>query len=125
MNTIAYFEIQSSDPLREIAFYTTVFGWAFTRDPHIPIEYHRIATKGMQGGLMKRPAQNPLMESGTNAFTCSVMVEDFDAIAAKILAHGGRVAMPKFGVPGRCWQGYFRDPDNNVFGVFEPDQNAG
>ena len=25
--------------------------------------------------------------------------------------------MPKFAVPGRCWQGYFLDPDHNVFGI--------
>lgn len=124
MNTIAYFEIQSSSPEREIAFYHGVFGWEFSRDPHLPIEYHRITTKGMQGGLLKRPAPTPQAGSGTNAFTCSVMVNNFDAIAAKVMELGGSIAMPKFAVPGRCWQGYFMDPDNNVFGVFQPDLNA-
>jgi len=32
--------------------------------------------------------------------------------------------MAKFAVPGRCWQGYFLDTDNNVFGIFEVDGNA-
>lgn len=124
MNNIAYFEIQSSNPEREVSFYHGVFGWEFQREPHIPVEYHRIVTTGMQGGLLKRPAQVPPTGSGTNAFTCSIMVDDFDATARKVGEMGGIVAMPKFAVPGRCWQGYFLDPDGNVFGLFQVDLNA-
>jgi predicted enzyme related to lactoylglutathione lyase len=62
--------------------------------------------------------------SGTNAFTCSIEVADFDATAEKIAIAGGTVAMPKFAIPGLCWQGYFSDPDNNVFGIFQPDPGA-
>jgi predicted enzyme related to lactoylglutathione lyase len=40
------------------------------------------------------------------------------------LALGGQVALPKFAVPGRCWQGYFIDLDGNTFGIFEVDENA-
>jgi predicted enzyme related to lactoylglutathione lyase len=43
----------------------------------------------------------------------------------KIMTHGGIVALPKFPVPGRCWQGYFVDPEGNTFGIFEVDENAG
>jgi predicted enzyme related to lactoylglutathione lyase len=35
MNAIAYFEIQSIDPERAIAFYQALFGWRFTRDEHL------------------------------------------------------------------------------------------
>lgn len=31
MNSIIYFEIQSSNPEREIKFYQDVFGWKFKR----------------------------------------------------------------------------------------------
>jgi uncharacterized protein len=124
MNTIGYFEIQSSDPAREKAFYAAVFGWNFVLETHLPIEYYRIETGTMYGGLLKRPAAVPPLQSGTNAFTCSVQVTDFDATAARILEQGGQVALPKFAVPGRCWQGYFIDPDNNTFGVFEVDASA-
>ncbi len=34
-------------------------------------------------------------------------------------------ALGKFAVPGKCWQGYFLDPEGNTFGIFEPDENAG
>lgn len=124
MNTIAYFEIQASDVPKAIAFYKNVFAWNFVRDELVPIEYYRIETAGMNGGILKRPVKTPPREYGTNAFTCSIMVESFDKTAEQILENGGAVAMSKFAVPGVCWQGYFLDVDNNTFGLFQPDLNA-
>ena len=124
MNNIVYFEIQSSNPPRDIDFYQTVFGWKFTKVEGLPIEYYQIETEKMSGGLLKRPAEVPPTHCGTNAFTCSVLVENFDEASQKILAAGGLVAMPKFSIPGRCWQGYFLDLDQNTFGVVEADEKA-
>ena len=124
MNTVGYFEIQSSNPEREIGFYEAVFSWKFIREESVPIEYYRIETSTINGGLLKRPAPVPPRESGTNAYVCSIQVADFDKTSDEILRRGGRVAMPKFAIPNRCWQGYFIDPDNNTFGVFEVDENA-
>lgn len=126
MNTISYFEIQSERPEESAAFYKKVFGWNFVRDPLVPIEYYRTTDQGagMMGAILKRPAKTPPLMHGTNAFTCSVQVEDFDATAAIILENGGQVAMPKFAIAGRCFQGYFIDTDHNVFGIFEADPSA-
>ena len=124
MNTVGYFEIQSSDIQRDINFYQSVFGWKFTRQELVPIEYYRIETNGISGGLLKRPAKVPPAECGTNAFTCSIEVENFDKTAKVITQNGGQTAMEKFAVPNRCWQGYFVDLDHNVFGIFEVDENA-
>ena len=124
MNTIGYFEIQSSDPAREIRFYESVFSWKFIKEELVPIEYYRIETNGIHGGLLKRPAAAPPTASGTNAYVCSIQVENFDKTAEVILKNGGIVALPKFAIPGRCWQGYFIDTDNNTFGIFEADSNA-
>lgn len=124
MNSIAYFEIQSANPAVSARFYGQVFGWKFTLQEGLPIEYYRIENAGMHGGMFKRPADTPLLNCGTNAFTCSVEVTDFDAVAALIMENGGQVAMPKFAIPGLCYQGYFLDTDHNVFGIFEPNVNA-
>ena len=124
MNNIVYFEIQSSNLPRDIDFYQTVFGWKFTKVEGLPIEYYQIETENMSGGLLKRPAEVPPTHCGTNAFTCSVLVENFDAASNKILEAGGQIAMPKFSIPGRCWQGYFLDLDQNTFGLVEADENA-
>jgi len=54
MNTIGYFEIQSANPKREIEFYNSVFGWTFIREYKVPIEYYRIETNSINGGLLSR-----------------------------------------------------------------------
>lgn len=123
MRSVVYFEIQSSYPEREAAFYQTVFGWKIEKDRTMPIAYYRIETEGIPGAILERPVP-PVPMSGTNAFTCSIEVENFDQCAEIILANGGTVALPKFAIPGKCWQGYFLDPDQNVFGIFQVDENA-
>ncbi|MEB3789912.1 VOC family protein [Acinetobacter sp. IK40] len=124
MNTVAYFEIQSSNPQRDVHFYQSAFDWHFEKVEGLPIEYYRIETEGIHGGLLQRPVAIPSTGCGTNAFTCTIEVENFDETAAKILSLGGIVAMDKFAIPNRCWQGYFLDPDHNTFGICEIDENA-
>jgi predicted enzyme related to lactoylglutathione lyase len=124
MNGPSYFEIQADDCKRACRFYEDLFGWKFSKAEGLPVEYWRIETDGLRGGLLKRPAKTPPPEHGTNAFVCSVEVKDFDQTARKIADVGGSVALPKFAVPGVCWQGYFLDVESNVFGIFQPDRNA-
>lgn len=120
-----YFEIQADDPHRAIHFYSTVFAWTFTEATGLPVPYWRIDTAHESGGLLQRPAKTPPPQCGTNAFVCSFPVDNFDASAARILQLGGMVALPKFPVPGKCWQGYFVDTEANAFGIFEVDEQAG
>ena len=124
MNAPSYFEIQANDVKRAVAFYKAAFGWTFSRAEALPIEYWRIETEGPRGGILQRPVPAPAPEQGTNAFVCSMEVPDFEATQKRIIADGGRVALPKFAVPGVCWQGYFLDTEGNTFGVFQPDPDA-
>ena len=119
MNSIGYFEIQVNEPEKAIEFYKNVFGWQFTKQNGLPIEYWNIETGGIRGAILKRPAKTPPKECGTNAYTCSFEVDDFDTVNDLILANGGQIAMAKFKIPGRCWQGYFIDSDHNTFGIFQ------
>lgn len=120
-----YFEIQADDTARAIHFYSQTFGWKFSEVPGLPISYWTIETGGSRGGLLQRPARKPPSECGTNAFVCSLEVENFDATAKIIEQLGGIVALPKFAVPGTCWQGYFVDTEGNTFGIFQVDAKAG
>jgi uncharacterized protein len=124
MNDPGYFEIQADHPETAIGFYAAVFGWKFIKEAGLPIDYWRIETDTMRGGLLKRPAKAPPPQSGTNAYVCSMQVEAFDKTAETILKTGGQVALAKFAVRGRCWQGYFLDPEGNTFGLFQVDQDA-
>jgi len=124
MNAPSFFEIQADDVKRAIAFYQRSFGWTFTRAEGLPIEYWRIETGGPRGGLLQRPARPPAPQQGTNAYVCSMEVSTFDASAERIHEAGGQIALPKFAIPGVCWQGYFLDTEGNTFGIFQPDPNA-
>ena len=120
-----FFEIQADDVQRAAKFYRSVFGWEFTKNHGTPVEYLDIDAGGERGGLLKRPAETPRPEHGTNAFVCSLEVDNFDETALLILAQGGVAALEKFPIPGRCWQGYFIDTEGNTFGIFEVSEKAG
>ena len=124
MNGHFYFEIQADDTHRAVDLYKEVFGWKFEQVYGLPVEYWRIETGGARGGLLKRPAQPPPPQCGTNAFVVSIEVENFDETAQKIVGLGGQIALPKFAVPGVCWQGYFVDTEGNTFGLFQVDETA-
>jgi uncharacterized protein len=125
MNEPSYFELQADEPARAAAFYRAVFGWEVTKDRAMPIEFWRIDTHGgIEGAILARPAAAPPERSGTNAAVVSMRVESFDDVAEAIRRYGGREALAKFAVPGRCWQGYFLDSESNTFGIFEVDSNA-
>ena len=131
MNRVVHFEIQATDPDRAAQFYRDVFGWAIEKWEGGDFEYWMVMTAepdskepGINGGLLRRPANTPPLECGTNAYACTVQVENYDETAERILAAGGIVAMPKFAIAGMAWQGYFIDTEDNVFGIHQPDANA-
>lgn len=130
MDSLVHFEVQADDLERCAEFYRTVFGWRIEPWEDGQMEYMMVYTKdkeedqGINGGILKRPAKAPDLEQGTNAYVCTMVVDDFDETAEKILSAGGQVAMPKFALTGMAWQGYFIDTEGNTFGVHQPDENA-
>lgn len=120
-----YFEIHADNPVRAAEFYRQLFGWSVEKaDENLPVEYWRIHGDQLAGGLLPRPAPTPEAERGANAFVVSFEVADFDDAQTKIATLGGQVALPKFAVPGQCWQGYFLDTEGNTFGIYQPDASA-
>ena len=95
VNTVGYFEIQSSNPGSDKEFYSSLFNRAFIKNENFSIGYYRIETNTINGGLLKRPDQTPLNQVGTNAFVCSIQVQSFDKTSEQILKLGGQIAMPK------------------------------
>ena len=131
-NRVVHFEIQVDDAERAMNFYKAVFGWEFvdyssmTGAPYwgiltAPMEADGKPSKepGINGGLLKRPCPAPKPEQGTNAFVCTVQVDDYDEMEKKILAAGGIVAMPKFSLGGMAWQGYYIDTEGNTVGLHQ------
>ncbi len=131
MNRVVHFEIQAEDLERAAKFYREVFGWEIKKWEGGSMDYWMIMTApkdskepGINGGLLRRPCPAPKPEQGTNAYVCTMQVENYDAVAEKILASGGVVAMPKFAIPGMAWQGYFLDTEGNTFGLHQADTKA-
>lgn len=129
MNRIVHFEIHAEDPKRAIKFYQDVFGWKL--DQWGDQQYWMVMTAekdstepGINGGLLIRRGEAPAEGQAVNAYVCTMQVDNIDEMIAKVEAHGGKVAVPKFAFPGMAWQAYYKDTEGNIFGLHQPDVNA-
>ena len=88
---------------------------AITGDDSVP---------GIDGALIQRRGQAPETGQPMNGFSCTMQVEDYDSTEKIILDLGGKVALPKYPLPGMAWQGYYTDTEGNIIGIHQPDENA-
>ena len=130
MGRIVHFEIHVDDMERAKKFYGEIFGWRFedwtdfAGMPYFGAVTGDSSEHGIDGALMQRQGPPPEKNQPMNGFACTMGVEDYDSIEAKILSNGGILAMPKYALPGMAWQGYYNDTEGNVFGIHQPDENA-
>ncbi|MFJ7366486.1 VOC family protein [Peribacillus frigoritolerans] len=130
MGRIVHFEIHVNDMERAKTFYGEVFGWSFQDwSDYAGMPYFGAVTgneneHGIDGALMQRQSAPPETHQALNAFACTIGVENYDLTEAKIIENGGKLAMPKYALPGMAWQGYYIDPEGNTFGIHQPDVNA-
>jgi len=123
MATIVHFDISADQPERIRQFYETLFGWKFDPVPG-PVDYQLIATRGLDGevgiggGLAKRTAGSP---AGITNF---IGVASIDESLARVKELGGKVIVPKQGVPGFGYNALCTDPADNVIGLFQEDASA-
>ncbi len=121
--SIVWFDIPADKIDRAKAFYTKLFGWKITKFPGpTKTPYWHIDTGGgdqtPDGGLM--PRQSP-----EHGITNYVNVASVDRAAVKVEKLGGRIIIPKTPVQQ---MGYFvicQDTENNMFALWERNQNAG
>jgi len=130
MGRLVHFEIHVDDMERAKKFYGEVFGWAFEDwSEYAGMPYFGAVTgganePGINGALMQRRGASPEPGQALNGYACTMGVEDYDSTEAKILKSGGKVALPKYALPGMAWQGYYMDTEGNIFGIHQPDVNA-
>lgn len=130
MSRVVHFEIQVDDIERAKAFYEAAFGWSFedygqfTGSPYWGVTTGPEGEPGINGGLLQRPTAAPATGQGTNAYVCTMGVEDYDTTHERILDAGGQVALPKMALTGMAWQGYYLDTEGNTFGIHQPDPDA-
>ncbi len=130
MGRLIHFEIHVDDMDRAKQFYGEVFGWTFQDwSEYAGMPYFGAVTGedkelGINGALMQRQGPAPEQGQPLNGFACTIGVEDYDSIEAKILGNGGKVALPKYALPGMAWQGYYIDTEGNIFGIHQADEHA-
>lgn len=118
MGRLVHFEIDAEDMERAKKFYGDVFGWTFedwseyAGMPYFGATRGDASQPGIDGALIKRPGAAP--EPG----------QADDSTEALILQYGGKLAMPKYALPGMAWQGYYHDTEGNLFGIHQPDVDA-
>ncbi|PKG23357.1 VOC family protein [Niallia nealsonii] len=130
MGRLVHFEIHVDNMDRAKKFYGEVFGWTFQDwSEYAGIPYFGAVTgaendPGINGALMQRQSLPPELNQALNGYACTMGVEDYDSIEAQILNNGGKVALPKYALPGMAWQGYYLDTEGNIFGIHQADENA-
>lgn len=131
MGGVVHFEIPADDQERAKKFYQQALGWRI--EPVPGMDYNMVITTPMDeatgqpttagainGGMMAREEKiaNPVI---------TVDVPDIDATLKTVEELGGSVVMPKNEIPGMGYFAYFKDPEDNVMGLWEnlpADQQA-
>jgi predicted enzyme related to lactoylglutathione lyase len=120
-HNIVFFSVHADDLPRAQQFYGKVFGWRF--EPWGPPGFFLVATghaddPGIQGSLQKRHEVVP----GKRLFgyECTISVDDIDAAAAAVTAHGGKIIFPKCEIPTVGWLIKIEDPEGNIVCVKQP-----
>lgn len=130
-NRVVHFEIHTTDTEKTKSFYGDLFGWTFEKWPMEGTEYWAVMTApkdskdmGINGGIVKRMGAQPTDGQAVNAFVCTIMVSNIDEMMAKAKELGGTEAAGKMPIPGMAWLSYYKDPEGNIFGLFQEDKSA-
>lgn len=120
--TIRHLAVNADNVQRAKAFYETVFGWRF--EPWGPPDYYQAREAG-QGFIMALQGRREL-EPGARmrGFEATMAVEDIAAATAAIEAAGGPVVTRQVYIDGVGKLIYFEDPEGNLFGAMQYDQDA-
>lgn len=120
-NRPIHFELGVVQPERAVQFYESVFGWKAMKWDG-PMPYWLVTTgpegsPGINGGIMIHEDSQPRTVN-------TIGVDSVDDFAAKVLAAGGQVVVPKMAIPGIGWQAYCLDTEGNLFGIHQMDAAA-
>lgn len=122
MGRVVHFEITGDNPEKLGKFYADVFGWELQKWEG-PFEYWLVSTgaaeqAGIDGAIMERGENLPQTVN-------TIDVESAETAVEAVKANGGKALREIQPIPGVGFFTYCADPDGNVFGVMQADENAG
>lgn len=119
-NRVVHFEIPTDYPETSMNFFKTIFGWEFQKYGDEDYWFAKTGdenTPGIDGAIIKKRNPDKIPVN-------SIDVENIDDTAKEIERAGGKIVVPKTPVPKMGWFCFFTDPDNNVLGLWQSDENA-
>jgi len=125
MSHLAHFAINADNVPRARKFYEQVFGWTFSAWG--PPDFYQIQTgadadrQPVRGALQGR--RNLVPGQPTIGYECTISVPSLDDTIKTVVASGGKVALPKSIISGVGALAFFKDPEGNVFGAIQFDQD--
>ena len=120
-NAITWFEIPSTQLDQAQAFYEAVLGCTMRREPMGPSEgaVFPYEGEGVGGAIMAGPSAPAPAAGGTLVYLDAS--PSLDAALARVVAAGGRVALPKQALPpGMGFFAHITDLDGNRVGMHAP-----
>jgi predicted enzyme related to lactoylglutathione lyase len=126
MSQLAHFAINADDVDRAKRFYANVFGWKF--QAYGPPGFYMVdqasapAHVSIRGALQKRREIVPGVPM--RGFECTISVDDIQTAAAAIKANDGEIVMEICTLAGVGRLLFFRDPEGNIAGAMQYNQNA-
>jgi uncharacterized protein len=120
---IAHFAINANDIPRAQRFYGAVFGWKFL--PYGPPGFFMIDNKPsgeLRGSMQQR--REIVKGVAMHGLECTVAVADIHATEAAIKSNGGAIVMPVCTLTGIGQLLFFQDPEGNILGAMQYDDQA-
>ena len=114
---LVHFEFPVKDADKGEQFFSSLFGWKFSRPDMGGFDYRMVQTAEQQGGAVY-PVQGD--ESGPIIYFDT---DDIDASLARVRELGGE-AEDKQPIPSIGWFARCKDPDGNAFSLYQSDESA-
>jgi predicted enzyme related to lactoylglutathione lyase len=127
MSQVAHFAINADDVARARRFYENVFGWKF--QAYGPPGFYMVDPASarvdvpVRGSLQKRREIVPGVPM--LGFECTISVGNIESAAEAIKSNGGEIVMQICTLAGVGHLLFFRDPEGNIAGAMQYDENAG
>ena len=116
-NPFVHNELQSTDPKKSKAFYTSLFDWQLEDIKGAnDIDYTMIKTgNGTCGGIMQQ-----MMPHAPSGWLSYVHVENLKASTEKARTLGATILKENLEVPGKGWLSIIIDPTGAHLGMWQP-----
>jgi len=116
MDRITFFEFTTSEPAKENAFFTEVFGWQISQWGE---QQYWLATTGPADKPGIDGAISPPSMPDAPRVVTTISVDNLDDTLERATGAGAKIMVPKAEVPGFGWLAYLVSPTGIPFGVIQ------